>query len=281
MSLFAGLVLVVMLMQMADSPATKRKLELLFGDETPPSQPDANNPSDTNAARSTQPLAYLAGVDQQLLKTIENNSQFVEEETEAWFHLWELLLQASDEELQSASMGKVVYPQLIGQPLVYRGRIVEFTGIVRRIETVQPAENDLGIERLYRVVVQPGQHGQMPVSVYCLDESAESRLGDSMRVKAFFFKNRVYKHEEGIDLMPVLLARTYSPQKKVVPLATDKQLPPAWQLVALAGAMAAVVVIAIATRSGRESRRPVPAQNAGEIATDLSRLDVEGADSIL
>lgn len=275
MSLVAGLVLVVMLMQMADSPSTKRKLELLFGGE-------AATPAPVAAATGQDPGTlgelgdrYLPGLDVPLLQTIEDNTTFVDEEAAAWFHLFQLLQQASDAELQAASVGSVAYPQLISQPKFYRGRVVEFAGNVKRVEQVQPAENDLGIQKLNRVLIQPSGNGQMPVTLYCLQQPAEWKLDQAMTVRGVFFKNQVYNHQQGIDLTPVLLARTFWPTKITVPPTPEKTLPPAWQIIALALLIAAAVIGIVAMKNSAPQRSPAAQPDAHEVAESLRLIDSE------
>jgi len=281
MSLAAGLVLVVMLMQMADSPATKRKLELLFGGEATPA-PAVAVPTNPPAAIPTElGDRYLPGLDIPLLETIEDNTTFVDEEADAWFHLLGLLQNTSDAELQAASVGKVAYPQLISQSEFYRGRVVELAGTVKRVEQVQPADNDLGIEKLNRVLIRPSRNGQMPVTLYCLEEPAGWKLDEAIVVQGVFFKNQVYKHQQGIDLTPVLLARTFLPTEVAATPAPAKELPPAWQLVALAVVIAAMVIGIVLMKSNGQQPRPAVETDASEVADSLRRIDsdLSGQDS--
>ncbi len=276
-SLIGGLVLVGMMMQVAQSPETRRKLELIFGEPPAESQGVVALPLDTRAISNE---GLLEGVDPELLATVEDNTPFRDEETDAWFHLLEIARQADRVALHDASLGEVVYAQLVGQPDFYRGRVVTVLGIVRRIEAIRPAANDLGIDQLYRVLVQPHRDGRLPLTIYCMELpdgwSVDMPTGAPIEFTGFFFKNWVYGHQQGIDLSPVLLAHSFTPRVQEASEPSTAPPMPIWQLVALAGLLAGAV-IALIWVNGREVPQPaIPSDEVQAVAESLHDLDAEG-----
>ena len=93
---------------------------------------------------------------------------------------------------------------------MYRGALVGVRGTVRRVEAVEPAENDAGVERLFRATLQPEGAGVWPITVYTLE--APPAVDDPAQAyeaaaSGWFFKNLSYRWAEGVGVTPVILAR--------------------------------------------------------------------------
>ena len=136
----------------------------------------------------------------ELLGAIEDNTPFRNEEQEAWFALL-ADLEAGPPSSRALQVG---YSQLIAQPDAYRARAVVVAGTVRRIERVEPAENDLGITDLYRVIFEP-PGASWPITVYALKQPDDEAPFESSAT-GYFFKNLSYQYADGIGVTPVLLA---------------------------------------------------------------------------
>lgn len=144
--------------------------------------------------------AVPPALDIDALNTIHDNTPFRNEEQAAWFTLFARLL--SGEPLGPAP--SVGYSQLTSQPDAYRARPVIVRGTVRRVERVEPAANDLGIDTLHRVIFElPG--AAWPVTMYTLAAPDEHAPFESSAA-GYFFKNLSYHHTEGLGLTPVVLA---------------------------------------------------------------------------
>ncbi|MCO6045556.1 hypothetical protein NG895_16715 [Aeoliella sp. ICT_H6.2] len=269
-SMVAALGLVAVVMASLEQSRTHEKLALLFGDASPV----ADLPTEVDQPERP---AYLAAIDREKLESIVDNAPFADEEQDAWFHVIEVARNATADELSAASVGEAVFVQLVNQPQVYRGRVVSLRGNVRRIESIQPAENDLGIDQLYLVYIQPGRDVLRPFAIYCQElpagwSTGEEFPGDGrIECNALFFKNKVYDHARGVDLMPVFVARSFAPVSVAAPLVTRNTSLPAWQLIALAAGIAAVVVAWIVW-NGAEPARPQLGPDSQSVANELHAL---------
>ena len=182
------------------------------------SLPNNSNPQDAfrmpapDGAKQATSAEYFKAVQPQLLESIRDNTYFRSVETEAWFHLLDILQKSLPEELAAASLGEVGYVQMVQQPHVYRGRLVTICGTVRRAEVVEVAENNIGLQTYYLLTVRPAGRQIWPIRIYCLELPDGFPLGEdvsaSVVAHGFFFKNWSYQWEGGPGLAPILLART-------------------------------------------------------------------------
>jgi len=231
LALVLGLGVTVLLLNSVRRPKTARFLERVFAPaveeprisdeqirELVRSLPTNSNPQDTfrmpapDGAKQATSSEYFRAVQPQLLESIRDNTYFRSVETEAWFHLLDILQQSVPEELAEASLGEVGYVQMVQQPHAYRGRIVTVCGTVRRAEVVEVAENNIGLQKYYLLTMRPAGRQIWPIRVYCLELPDDFPLGGdvsaSVIVHGFFFKNWSYQWEGGPGLAPILLART-------------------------------------------------------------------------
>ncbi len=237
-SLVIGLVLIVGLMQSITSPRTVVRLGNVFG--------HGGDHSTMTSSPAQQAIGeeLLAKVDHELLKTLDDDKPFRPAETEAWHHLLAIARDATPEQLHHASVGPVTYAQLISQPDQYRGRVVSISGLAYRIEAMDQKPNELGIAKVYEVIVQPSASSRVPVACHCLELPPGYEVGDTprpIRFDGFFLKNRVYPHAQGLDKMPVIVARTFEPLDAASPASqSPSQLSMPW-MAALIGFMVLLV----------------------------------------
>ena len=118
----------------------------------------------------------------------------------------------TQDELKSSSLGEVTYVQLVDQPRAYRAKVVTVRGTVRQVTEQTPAENDIGLESYYRLVVQPSDGTVWPFFVYCLelpeDFAEEQDPAIDVTATGYFFKNLSYRWQDGLGIAPVILAKT-------------------------------------------------------------------------
>lgn len=272
----AGLVLIALMMQSVQSPQMEMRLAMLLQEEGPPAS------SQTFAESRPAAEEWIERVDRELLKSINDDAPFRNDETGAWFHLWQLALESAPAELQQASEGPISYAQLMQQPDYYRGRVVTVRGIVHRIEQIPAAKNDLGIESIYLVWIQPGGTDRLPFQFCCLELPPGYSLGEMtrpVRGHGIFFKNRVYQHGEGIDKCPVLIARTFQdlspPTREAAEDSSPLLFPTTTLVVALA--IAVVVVLFIWRSAFVPSPARHPLRQGDEVAEELRHLEGEVA----
>ncbi len=212
-ALWIALGLVLLVMRNLQRPETAHRLGQLF---PPPLSQTAQ------AVAIDAPLAIAADID---LSAIKDNARFLSKERPAWFALFAQLQARTSQQLAGAATAELTYAQLLGQPEVYRGRLVTVRGTVVREEVQQPAENDLGIETYHRLWLEPAGGGQWPLVVYVLDLPEQFPRGDKIRatilVRGFFFKNWSYPWQEGMGLAPVVLAREVGWSPPVVQPPTE------------------------------------------------------------
>jgi hypothetical protein len=152
----------------------------------------------------------VPGVRRELLESIQDNTYFRNTEKRAWFHFLKIAQQETAPELDSAHASEVTYTQLVDQPDAYRGKLVTVTGEVRQITEQKPAENKLGLENYYRLVIEPADGVDWPIFVYCLELPASLQTGDGMHEAVhgtgLFFKNLSYSWQGGLGTAPVIVA---------------------------------------------------------------------------
>jgi hypothetical protein len=149
----------------------------------------------------------------QLQEVLDDSLMNRPDEQDAWFHLWTLLKDAEEEEVEEFSLGRVSYTQLDQQPQVYRGDIVTIYGKVRRAHRLTAPANNAGIESYYQLYVFPVDHLNTPLLVYCLDLPPDFPTGmeidEKVKIAGFSYKRVVYLgRDEEIYLTPSILAKS-------------------------------------------------------------------------
>ncbi|TWT43211.1 hypothetical protein [Botrimarina hoheduenensis] len=195
-----GLVLVVGAQKRLAEPSTQQALGRVFGAASAADEPlAAGSPQDTPA------------IDAPLLATIDDNAPFRAREQTAWFALW----QVAREDTSTSPAPLVGYSQLVAQPKVYRARRVRIRGDVRRIEKVAAGENSLGIEQLFRCIVQDAGGGVWPITVYTLEEP-DGVAPLPCDLDGWFFKKLSYGYEGGVGITPVVIAKNITGARTAV-----------------------------------------------------------------
>jgi hypothetical protein len=214
--LIVPLGLVILLMRQLRDSENSARINRFFAEEQNTEQQEAlasagEPPSASSRVDGVHGSGrYFPGVRRELLKVVEDNTYFRNGEKEAWFHLFGILNNTPATGIAAASTAEVGYVELAEQPHVYRGRLVTVRGAVRQVAEQTPAENELGIGSYYRVVIQPTNGSDWPIFVYCLHLPEGVSVGSNSGAVAatgFFFKNLSYRHQAGLGIAPVLLAR--------------------------------------------------------------------------
>lgn len=167
----------------------------------------------TTAAVASLDLLGPPALDEEQLRSIEDNAPFRIAEQEAWFVLLGKLQDETVESIRAQSIGKVGYAALNSNADTYRGRIVTVHGTAMRLEKTKPADNDLGIDKLYVLTIQPDGGEVWPISIYLLNEpnlNLDVEKKPSIQINGYFFKNQSYRWAQGVGSMPVLLGKEVS-----------------------------------------------------------------------
>ncbi|MEO1497243.1 MAG: hypothetical protein AAFV43_08850 [Planctomycetota bacterium] len=191
-SLACGLLLVLAAQQRLNSEEARRAIGALMAD---PAEAAITGFVATPASLG-QPV-----ITNDLLATIDDNAPFSDDEQAAWFACF----QACEDDESEPAASDVTLSQLRAQPDVYRGRWVRVRGTVRRVEPVTPSTNDLGIDSLFRVVVQPRGGGAWPIMIYTRAKPPATTPFEA-QATGLFFKNVSYRFADGVGVAPVVVA---------------------------------------------------------------------------
>lgn len=217
---------------------------------------------ESDAGDRGEAAAYFPGVHAQYLDAVRDDTVFRAPESDAWFHLLELLESNSLERLVAASGGPVSYLQLDRQPQAYRGRLVTVSGIVRSAKKVAAPENSYGIDRYYQLWLQPLRSDPELIVVYALhlplDFPVGEELDEPVSATGFFFKRWAYPSRSGILTAPLVLAKTVMWRPAPPASAPSSSDEPVFVAVVAALAIALLFVAWV----WRRSRRPRAASQA-------------------
>jgi len=233
---------------------------------------DGDSETARQAARAAGGDAYFPGVHAQYLDAVRDDTVFRAPESDAWFHLLELLEKNTEERLAKGSSGPVGYLQLERQPQAYRGRLVTVSGTARSAQEVAAPENAYGIERYYQIWLQPLRSDPELIVVYTLylpfDFPVGEELDEPVSATGFFFKRWAYPSRSGILTAPLVLARSiqWTPVQLAVPPGSSEEQ------TLLAAAAAAVIALCFVVWVWRRSRRPRSAGAQADVQFDVQAL---------
>jgi hypothetical protein len=118
-------------------------------------------------------------------------------EADAWYHLWAVLEDAKEEDLEEASLGRVGFVELFEQAKEYRGRLVTVRGDVRRASYQEAYDNDYGVEGYWVCWLQPSGGPTSPIIVYSLEMPDGFPAGEDLREEVTFtgfsYKRKAYQ----------------------------------------------------------------------------------------
>jgi hypothetical protein len=160
----------------------------------------------------------LPAVDRELLKSVQDNTRFRNEENAAWFNLLGILQQSSQKQLRRESADAASWLQLQSQPAEYRGKLVAVRGVVRRANRVDAVKNDKGIDGYYQLWMEPNDDAGRPIVIYCLklpkNFPTGMELSEPVEAAGFYFKRWLYMGQEDLETAPVVLAKTIEWEKR-------------------------------------------------------------------
>ncbi len=219
-------------------------------------------------------VPFYPGVKSDYLSTVKDDNVLLGTESDAWYHLLEVLKLAKADDIERASTGRVGYVQLDEQPKEYRGRIVTVNGTVRRALEMKADKNSFGIEKYYQLWMQPKSGPTSPIVIYALDLPPGFPVGAAVtadcKASGFFFKRWAYMATDDIRTAPLVLAKTVTwipPPPPPEPVKVQDL----WKYILAAFVAAGLVIGAIVISQHNAARRRVAAGAAGP-APNLASL---------
>ncbi len=224
----------------------------------------------------------FGGVPADVWQDVRDDTPLRPAENKAFFGVLEALRETPLEKLAEQSSGPVAYTQLFQQPQAYRGELVTLAGRVRRALRLQAAQNELGIESLYQIWLEPADLSE-PVVIYLAELPRGfpegMHLDEQAAAHAVFFKRWPYRAASGLRSAPLLLARSLQWQPATARghnlQAGDAHWKPMLAILgtSLIGLLLVVLLVRFWTGPGRTTRFRLAASNSeqadsGETARD-------------
>jgi hypothetical protein len=162
-----------------------------------------------------------AAFDRFALTRVEDNTVSIPlADYAAWYRTWEQL-QEPTAAVAAKKVQEATYDALVRDPQRYRGRMVRIRGEARSVKRIAEGPNPLGIEAYYVVWLKPDT-ANAPLCLYTLELPADFPEAASLKtdgpaaalrevpleITGVFFKKRAYRAESGVELAPLILARS-------------------------------------------------------------------------
>lgn len=215
------------------------------------------------------------GASTSALGKVKDDTMFRGAEQEAWFQLW-LTLRSSDmRSLARASVPRVSFAELHGQPTTYRGRLVRFRGTLHRLEQLKAPPNDYDIVDYWQGWLEPDGGPVSPIVVYFLrlppGMPHGMRIREEVDVVGFFLKRWAYAATDAVRVAPLVMA--LEPIWKPRPAASPAAVSISTFALVTIGALVLVTAVAIGL-AGRGSRpvEPPPTDLSAALA-DVPTVD--------
>ncbi len=170
----------------------------------------------TEKPDTSKPLAQR--VRGELLSNVVDNVAGLDpRETDALYHLLEILAGAEPDAIRAAGAEPVTHLQLWEQSAAYRGKLVSMQGEIKLVMPRTFPENDYGLTTYYEVWMRP-EGTTNPVVIWTLELPADFPVGDKLEepasVTAFYYRRWWYmagdkKRPQTLKdrLAPMLVAR--------------------------------------------------------------------------
>lgn len=206
------------------------------------------------------PAADAPVVPGDLLAAVRDDTVFRSADGPAWFAIWRVLAAEGSSGAPAPRGRDVTFAQIFEQPASFRGRRVRFAGTIRRLQEVEAAPNEQGIERTWQAWVEPADGPPSPIVVYFLSlppgMSTGMRVELPVRVDGVFFKRWAYQASDAIRLAPLVMAAEPRPAPRITSGSGTSALV-GWALLSIVG-IVGVTGAALAFGAGRHPRRRSP-----------------------
>lgn len=170
----------------------------------------------------------LQGLTPEMLEVVKDNSPVFSKEKRLAMKIWNKLNAMTVDEIEKASLGKVLFAQYFKQPESYRGSVIRIRGTIRRVvrqeipqalvkstENPQCAEEpDFGydFDHYYELWIQPDDNPAEPVLVNTLEVPPELPIDKDVYIPVVidgvFFKLYLYEGQDDLYSEPMFYAKS-------------------------------------------------------------------------
>lgn len=235
-------------------------------------------PEPPEAAEET---AFELGAPARSLATVRDDTVFRDGDREAWFSMWQTLRSTDPTVLRKSPATSVSFAELFGQPKAFRGRLVRFTGLVKRLQYIEAPANDSNINGYWQAWVRPDLGPPTPVVVYFFEIPpgfpTGKRIEERIEVVGYFFKRWAYQATDAIRTAPLVVARMpYSIESR------EKSSPMDWiGSIAMATMFGVVVLSAVAAWLANRGPPRKVEQPTGDLSEQLDGIETESTEEAL
>jgi len=235
-------------------------------------------PEPPEAAEET---AFELGAPARSLATVRDDTVFRDGDREAWFSMWQTLRSTDPTVLRKSPATSVSFAELFGQPKAFRGRLVRFKGLVKRLQYVEAPANDSNIDGYWQAWVRPDLGPPTPIVVYFLEVPpgfpTGERIEERIEVVGYFFKRWAYQATDAIRTAPLVVARMpYSIESR------EKSSPMDWiGSIAMATMFGVVVLSAVAAWLANRGPPRKVEQPTGDLSEQLDGIETESTEEAL
>lgn len=230
---------------------------------------------------AVEETAFELGAPARSLATVRDDTVFRDGDREAWFSLWQTLRSTDPVVLRKSPATSVSFAELFGQPKAFRGRLVRFTGLVKRLQYVEAPANDSNIDGYWQAWVRPDLGPPTPIVVYFLEVPpgfpTGERIEERIEVVGYFFKRWAYQATDAIRTAPLVVSRMpYSIE------GVTKSSPMDWiGSIAMATMFAVVVLSAVAAWLANRGPPRRVEQPSGDLSKQLEAVETESTEQAL
>jgi hypothetical protein len=143
------------------------------------------------------------------LAQVRDDTFFREADIDAWLQIWLSLREAGVAGLAQAAAPRVSFAELFGQPRSFRGRLVRFKGVLRRLERLRAPPNNYGVDEYWQGWLEPASGPASPIVLQFLDLPAGMpegmKIHESVDVTGYFFKRYAYNAADTIRVAPLVM----------------------------------------------------------------------------
>ena len=157
------------------------------------------SPQDAGQAASAESLAR-----------VRDDTVFRAADEDAWFQILTTLRSAESGPPQRSAARPVSFIELFGQPASFRGKLVRFRGMLRRLERIPAHANPYGFADYWQGWLEPHDGPPSPIVVYFLQLPPGMpeglKIDEDVEVVGYFFKRWAYAATDAVRLAPLVLS---------------------------------------------------------------------------
>lgn len=151
-------------------------------------------------------------IDKSILRDVTDNTLGVRiSESDAFYRLLSHARLLPAEYLEEAARNDLGWDNLMADPKVHRGELVEIRGDLRRLTKIQATQNSFGVIEFYEAWIFTADSSSHPWRVVTSQISEGISLGDGqmtpVRVAGYFFKREGYDANGGLRVTPLLVGK--------------------------------------------------------------------------